>query len=166
MSNEFFKVGQIVNTHGIKGEVKVISLTDNPENFKRYGKVLVEDKWMEILGVKFQKDRVILKLEGIEDINTAETFKNKYIKVPRDGEPELEEGTYYVVDLIGCTVFDTEGKNLGKIFDVIETKNNDVYWIKEPKQLLIPVLPDIVLDINIEEKKIIISPVGVWSDED
>lgn len=166
MNNEFFKVGQIVNTHGLKGEVKVIALTDNPENFKRYGKVLIEDKWMEIQGVKFQKDRVILKLEGIEDINTAETFKNKYISVPRAGEPELEEGTYYVVDLIGCTVFDTEGKDLGKVFDVIETKNNDVYWIKEPKQLLIPVLPDIVLDVNVEEKKILIAPVGVWSDED
>lgn len=166
MSKEFFKVGQIVNTHGIKGEVKVISLTDNPENFKRYEKVLVEDRWMNILGVKFQKDRVILKLEGIEDMNTAETFKNKYISVPRDEEPELEEDTYYVVDLIGCTVYDTNGKDLGKVYDVIETKNNDVYWIKEPKQLLIPVLRDIVLDVNVEEKKILITPVGVWQDED
>ncbi|MBD7910430.1 MULTISPECIES: ribosome maturation factor RimM [Clostridium] len=166
MNNEFFQVGQIVNTHGIKGEVKVMCLTDNPENFKRYKKVLVDDKWLEILGVKFQKDRVILKLEGINDMNTAEEYKTKFLSVPRDEEPELEENTFYVVDIIGCTVYDTEGKDLGKVFDVIETKNNDVYWIKEPKQLLIPVLPDIVLDVDVEEKKILISPVGEWQDED
>lgn len=166
MNNEYFKVGQIVNTHGIKGEVKVMCLTDEPENFKRYGKVLVEDTWMKIEGVKFQKDRVILKLEGINDMNEAESYKKKYVKILRENEPELPEDTYYITDLIGCTVFDTDNKDLGKIFDVIQTKNNDVYWIKEPKQLLIPVLRDIVLDVNIEEKKVVITPVGVWQDED
>ena len=166
MSNEFFNVGQIVNTHGIKGEVKVLCLTDNKENFKRYEKVLIDDEYYNILGVKFQKDRVILKLEGIDDIDTAETFKQKYLKVLRENEPELDEDTFYVVDLIGCTVFDTNDKELGKIYDVIETKNNDVYWIREPKELLIPVLEDIVLDIDIEAKKIIIQPVGEWMDED
>ncbi|MDD6795913.1 MAG: ribosome maturation factor RimM [Clostridiaceae bacterium] len=163
---EFFNVGQIVNTHGIKGEVKVMCLTDDPKNFKRYKKVLVEDKWMNIQGVKFQKDRVILKLEGIENMNEAETYKQKYIKVPRSEEPELEEGTYYVTDIIKCTVYDTEGNNLGKVYDVIQTKNNDVYWIEKPKQLLIPVLDDIVLDINIDEEKIVIKPVREWLDED
>ncbi|PRR84180.1 ribosome maturation factor RimM [Clostridium vincentii] len=164
--SELFKVGQIVNTHGIKGEVKVMSLTSNPENFKRYKCVLVEDKWMNILGVKFQKDRVILKLEGIEDMNQAETYKQKYISVQRDKEPELEADTFYVTDLIGCTVYDTEDVNLGLVFDVLETKNNDVYWIKEPKELLIPVLRDIVLDVVIAEKRILIKPVREWQDED
>ena len=84
----------------------------------------------------------------------------------RENEPELEEDTYYVVDLIGCTVFDTNDKELGKIYDVIETKNNDVYWIREPKELLIPVLEDIVLDVDIEGNKVIIQPVGEWMDED
>jgi 16S rRNA processing protein RimM len=164
--SEFFTVGQIVNTHGIKGEVKVFSLTDTPENFKRYKCVLVEDKWMNILGVKFQKDRVILKLEGINDMNEAETYKKKYISIQRDKEPELDADTFYVTDLIGCTVFDTEGVNLGPVFDVLETKNNDVYWIKEPKELLIPVLRDIVLEVVTEEKRILIKPVREWQDED
>lgn len=164
--SEYFKVGQIINTHGIKGEVKVFPLTDDVNNFKRYKKVLVEDKWMNIQGVKFQKDRVILKLEGIDTMNDAETYKQKYLKVLRDEEPELEEGTYYVSDLINCTVFDTDNNELGKIYDVIQTKNNDVYWIRKPKELLIPVLEDIVLDINIDEKKIIIKPVKEWLDED
>lgn len=164
--NEFFKVGQIVNTHGVKGEVKVMCLTDDPQNFKRYKKVFVEDKWMNILGVKFQKDRVILKLEGINNMDEAETYKRKYVMVLRENEPELPEDTFYVVDLIGCNVFDTEGKDLGKVYDVIQTKNNDVYWIREPKELLIPVLRDIVLEVTPEEKKIVIRPVGEWQDED
>jgi len=164
--SEFFKVGEIVNTHGIKGEVKVFSLTNTPENFKRYKKVFVEDKWMNIQGVKFQKDRVILKLEGIESMTEAETYKKKFISIEREKEPELEEDTFYVADLIGCTVLDTKGVNLGMVDEVLETKNNDVYWIKQPKELLIPVLRDIVLEVVPEEKRILIKPVGEWQDED
>ena len=164
--SDYFKVGQIVNTHGIKGEVKVMAFTDDVNNFKRYKKILVGDTWKDILGVKFQKDRVILKLEGIDTMNDAETYKQKYLYVLREEEPELPEDTFYVSDLIGCTVYDTNDKNLGDIADVIQTKNNDVYWIKKPKELLIPVLRDIVLDVNIEDKKVIIRPVGEWQDED
>lgn len=163
---EYFKVGQIVNTHGIKGEVKVIPLTDDVNNFKRYGKVLIDDTWRKIQGVKFQKDRVILKLEGIESINEAETFKLKYLRVLRSEEPELPDNMYYIQDIIGATVYDTENNDLGKIAEVLETKNNDVYWIKKPKELLIPVLDNIVLEINVPEKKVIIKPVGEWLDED
>lgn len=163
---EYFRVGQIVNTHGIKGEVKVIPYTDDVNNFKRYKKVLVGEEWINIQGVKFQKDRVILKLEGIDTMNDAEMYKQKYLKVLREDEPELPEDTYYISDLIGCTVYDTEGKDLGEIYDVIQTKNNDVYWIEKPKQLLIPVLEDIVLDVDIDEKKVVIAPVKEWQDED
>ena len=163
---EYFKVGQIVNTHGIKGEVKVIPLTDDVNNFKRYGKVLIDDTWRKIQGVKFQKDRVILKLEGIESINEAETFKLKYLRVLRSEEPELPDNMYYIKDIIGATVYDTENNDVGKIAEVLETKNNDVYWIKKPKELLIPVLDNIVLEINVPEKKVIIKPVGEWLDED
>lgn len=164
--SEYFKVGQIVNTHGLKGEVKVISLTDDVNNYKRYGKVLVGDEWKDILGVKFQKARVILKLSGINSIEEAETYKQKYLEVIREDEPELVEGAYYLKDIEDCVVYDTNDKELGKVFEVIQTKNNDVYWIKQPKQLLIPVLKDIVLDINTDEKKIIIRPVLEWQDED
>lgn len=163
---ELFNVGQIVNTHALKGEVKVMVLTSDVNNFKRYGKVLVGDEWKKIESVKFQKDRVILKLEGIDSIEQAETFKGVYLKVLRADEPELGENEDYICDLIGSTVYDTDEKNLGKVFDVISTKNNDVYWIKQPKELLIPVLKDIVLDVNVDEKKITIRPVKEWQDED
>lgn len=163
---ELFNVGQIVNTHALKGEVKVMVLTSDVKNFKRYGKVLVGKVWKKIESVKFQKDRVILKLEGIDTIEQAETFKGVYLKVLRIDEPELSDDEDYVCDIIGCTVYDTEDKDLGKVFDVISTKNNDVYWIKQPKELLIPVLKDIVLEVNVDEKKIVIRPVRQWQDED
>ncbi len=161
-----FKIGQIVNTHGIKGEVKVYPLTEDVNKFKRLETVLVDGVEKKILGVKFQKDRVILKIEGIDSMNDAETYKQKYIEIPRENEPELPPDTYYVSDLKECTIYDTNEKEIGRIFDVISTPNNDVYWIKEPKELLIPVLRDIVLDIDINLKKIIIKPVGEWQDED
>lgn len=164
--SELFKIGQIINTHGIKGEVKVYPLTDDVQKFKKYKTLLIGGVEKNILGVKFQKDRVILKIEGVDDMNTAESYKQKYIEIKREEEDELPEDTYYVSDLKKCYVYDTEGKNLGKIFDVISTKNNDVYWIKEPKELLIPVLRDIVLDVDIDNQKVLIKCVGEWMDED
>lgn len=163
---KFFKIGQIINTHGIKGEVKVYPLTEDVTKYKKYKKLYIGGVERNILGVKFQKDRVILKIEGVDTMNDAETYKGKNVEILKVSEEKLPEDTYYVSDLKKCTVFDTEGKELGQIFDVISTKNNDVYWIQKPKQLLIPVLKEIVVDINMDEKKILVRPVGEWQDED
>ena len=163
---DILRVGKIVNTHGLKGEVKVIPLTDDPKRYNDLEFVLIDGVERKILGVKYQKDRVIVKVEGINSIEEAEKYKNKYMEIPREYAVPLEEDSYYIADIIGCTVYDTNGKDLGKIFDVIQTKNNDVYWIKKPKELLIPVLLEIVTDIDVENKKITIKPVGEWQDED
>ena len=186
------KVGKIVNTHGLKGEVKVIPLTDDMRRFDDLDFVLKEGMAVIVSGraavytangtfqlycntiqqeglgesCKYQKDRVIIKLEGVNKIEDAERLKEKFMEVTRENAVELEEDCYFLADLRECTVFDTTGKELGRIYDVIQTKNNDVYWIRKPKELLIPVLKDIVLDINIDERKIIIRPVGEWMDED
>ncbi|MGG7057552.1 ribosome maturation factor RimM [Clostridium nigeriense] len=163
---EILRVGKIVNTHGLKGEVKVIPLTDDPKRYNELEFVLIDGVKRNIENCKFQKDRVIVKVEGINSIEEAEKYKNKYMEIPREYAVPLEEDTYYIADIIGCNVYDTEGKNLGEVYDVIQTKNNDVYWIRKPKELLIPVLLDIVKDIDVENKKIVIKPVGEWQDED
>ena len=163
---DILRVGKIVNTHGLKGEMKVIPLTDDMRRYDDLEFVLLDGKEVKIEKVKYQKDRVILKLENIDIIEEAEKLKNKYLEIPREYAIELEEDTYFITDLIGCNIVDTDGKDLGQIYEVLQTKNNDVYWIKKPKELLIPVLLDIVLDINIEERKITIKPVGEWQDED
>lgn len=163
---DILRVGKIVNTHGLKGEVKVIALTDDPKRYNDLDFVLIDEVERKIQGCKFQKDRVIVKIEGIDSIEEAEKYKNKYMEIPREYAVPLEEDTYYIADIIGCNVYDTEGKSLGEVYDVIQTKNNDVYWIRKPKELLIPVLLDIVTDIDVENRKITIKPVGEWQDED
>ena len=163
---DILRVGKIVNTHGLKGEVKVIALTDDPKRYNDLDFVLIDGVERKIQGCKFQKDRVIVKIEGIDSIEEAEKYKNKYMEIPREYAVPLEEDTYYIADIIGCNVYDTESKSLGEVYDVIQTKNNDVYWIRKPKELLIPVLLDIVTDIDVENRKITIKPVGEWQDED
>ncbi|MNM88204.1 Ribosome maturation factor RimM [compost metagenome] len=163
---QFLNVGQIVNTHGVKGEVKVFPLTDDPMRFKKLKKVIIDNKDVQILSYKFQKDRVILKLEGVDTMDDAIRLKGKYLKVSREDAVKLPKDTYFIADLIGCSVFDTDETPLGEVYDVIKTGSNDVYWVKGIKELLIPVLKEIVLDINVEDKKIVIKPVKEWQDED
>ena len=167
---QLLQVGVISSTHGVRGEVKVFPTTDDPQRFKSLKNVILdtgkEQIPLEIQGVKFFKQFVILKFKGIDNINDIERYKRRSLFVTREDAVELEEDCYFLADLRECTVFDTEGKELGQIYDVIQTKNNDVYWIRKPKELLIPVLKSIVTDINIDERKIFIRPVGEWMDED
>lgn len=163
---QFLNIGQIVNTHGVKGEVKVFPLTDDPMRFKKLKMVIIDNKEVQILSCKFQKDRVILKLEGVDTMDDAMRLKNKYLKVSRENAVKLPKDSYFIADLIGCSVFDTDETPLGEVYDVIKTGSNDVYWVKGKKELLIPVLKEIVLEINVEDKKIVIKPVKEWQDED
>lgn len=162
---EFMSIGQITKPHGVKGEVKVFSLTDSLEEFKTLKKVYIDNVERRITSCKLQNDRVILKIDGIESMNDAEKYRNKYLKIHREDARILEEDTYYIADLLDCEVFDTDGEKLGKIYDVIETGSNDVYWVKGgKKEVLIPALKEIVLEVNIEENKVLIKPVNVWSE--
>ena len=107
-----------------------------------------------------QKNMVILKLKGIDDIDTAETFRNRVLTVPREELGELPEGTYYICDLLGCEVFTVDGTPLGKIDDIIKTGSNDVYSVRsgEGKQILIPVIDEVMRGVDIENKKITVQP--------
>lgn len=165
MSN-ILKVGKIVNTHGLKGEVKVLALTDDQKRFDDLEYVLIDGEEVKVQGCKYQKDRVIVKLEGVDKVEDAEMLKNKFMEIPREFAVELEEDCYFLSDLRECTVYDTDGKEIGEVYEVLQTKNNDVYWVKKPKEVLIPALQSIVTEIDIDNKKIIIRPIGEWMDED
>jgi len=159
---EFLAVGQIINTHGINGELKVYPLTDDIRRFRKLESVFIEGIEKKIVWCKLQSDKVILKIEGIDSIEEAHKYFTKYIEVKREDAVKLPENTFFVADLIGCSVYDSNGENLGVIFDVLHTGSNDVYWIKEGKELLIPALKDIVIEVDIINKKIIIKPVELW----
>lgn len=160
---EFMNVGQIGKTHGLKGEVKVFSLTDSLERFKKLKSVYIDGELRKVEGCKLQTDKVILKIEGIDTIEQAELYRNKYLMVSRENAIKLPEGSYYVADLLDCSVYEEDGEEeLGKVYDVLHTPGNDVYWVKGNTEVLIPVLKDIVLSIDMEKRVIIIKPVKEW----
>ncbi|MBB6696151.1 ribosome maturation factor RimM [Clostridium algidicarnis] len=163
---DYLSVGQISKPHGIKGEVKVIPLTDDIKRFRKLKKVYIDGNEKVIVWCKMQVDRVILKIEGIDTMEGAESLRNKYIQVKREEAVRLPKDSYFIADLLSCTVYDTSENKIGKVYDVIKTGSNDVYWIKDEKEILIPALKDIVLDVDIDSHKIIIRPIKEWQDED
>ena len=135
MKQEYFEVGQIVNTFGIKGFVKVNPLTDDVKRFEELESVFVvknkELIEMKIEEIKYHKNMVLIKFKGIEDINMAEKYKGCYIKIKRENAKKLPEDTYFIADLIGLPVYDESGNLLGKVDDIYNNKSHDIYVVKD-----------------------------------
>jgi len=159
---EMMTIGQIVNTHGIKGEIKVFPLTDDSKRFKKLKSVYLDGIDTKIESVKIGTKVVILKLEGIDTPEQAVNYKLKYLEIKRQDAVKLDKGSYFVVDIVGCTVFDTNGLKVGEVAKVLNLPANDVYQVAGEKEVLIPALKSVVKEINIEDKKIVIIPVGEW----
>ena len=156
------KVGKIVKTHSLKGEVKVISSTDfEEERFKKGSKLLITRGNQLIREVVVQsyrnhKNFLLVKFEGIDSVEEAEKLKNLQIKIDSDEVGELEENEFYFHQIIGCEVFDENDKNLGEIIDILTPGANDVWVIKgeNGKEILIPYIEDVVKKIDITSKKV------------
>lgn len=157
---EYFEIGQIVNTYGIKGFLKVVPYTDDMRKFEKLKTIEINKKGTltkyEIEEVKYSKNTVLLKLKGIDDINEAEKYKNCYIRINRSDNEQLPEDTYYIVDLIGLEVITVDGKILGKVQDIFGTGSNDVYVVKDElgKQILLPAIESVIKEINLDAQKI------------
>ncbi|MDF2502773.1 MULTISPECIES: ribosome maturation factor RimM [Clostridium] len=160
---EFLTVGQIINTHGVKGEVKVYPLTDNTNRFRKLKKVYIDGIEKNISWCKIQPDKIIMKIEGIETPEIAMKYKNKYLQVNRENAVSLDEGRYFVADIIGCRVIDEDNNDIGTVFDVIVTGSNDVYWVKGNEEVLVPALKSVVVKMDMDNKLIVIKPVKTWS---
>lgn len=156
------EVGKIVNTHGLRGEVKIVTWTDSPDVFEDLEYVYAVKKHEEIKlfikGIKYQKNNIIVKFAEIQSIEEAETYKNCILKADRDMLGELPQGVYYIADLIGCEVYDDEENKLGKISDVFNTGANDIYAVSAPerKDLLIPVTDQTIIKVDIENKRVMV----------
>ncbi|MBQ8802715.1 MAG: 16S rRNA processing protein RimM [Tyzzerella sp.] len=159
---QFLRVGVISSTHGIRGEVKVYPTTDDVKRFKKLKNVILdtgrEHLHLEVEGVKFFKQFVILKFKGIDNINDIEKYKGKDLLVDRANAVKLRKDEYFVVDLIGLEVFTEDGEKFGTMKDVLETGANDVYIIDSLNhgEVLIPAIKQCVLDIDIENRKMVI----------
>ena len=156
---EYLRIGVITQPHGIKGEVKVYPTTDDLDRFNQVEDVLLETKKgrtpMKIQGVKYFKGMAILKLSGINSMDEAETWRQADIMIHRSQSP-LEEGQYFIADLIGCTVYRDDDTILGELTDVLQTGANDVFEVKRPdgKEVLLPRIPECILSIDVEARKI------------
>lgn len=153
---QLLRVGVISSTHGVRGEVKVYPTTDDPNRFKKLKNVVLDTGReyieLEISGVKFFKEQVILKFKGIDNINDIEKYKGKDLLVHREDAVELGENENYVADLIDLKVVTDEGKTLGILVDVMETGANDVYVVEteDGEELLIPAIRDCILDVDLD----------------
>lgn len=159
------EVGKIVNTHGVKGEIKIKSDSDFTETRFQPGEVVeIEREGKETLEFKIASYRMhkglhMLTFEGINNINDIEYLKGEMIVQERDHEEiELGEHEYFYSDIIGCTVFDDEDTPIGRVIEIFETGANDVWVVKGDKEYLIPYIADVVKDIDVEGRSIKITP--------
>lgn len=159
-------IGQVGKPHGIKGEVKVLPLTDDIRRFRRLTYVIIKGTEYKVEFVKLQADRAILKLEGFDTPEALAPLRDQYVEVRREDAVKKKKDEFFIDELRGMQVFDTEGQDLGLIYDVIQTGSNDVYWIQKPKQLLIPAMKTIVVSVDVNENKMVIRPSREWNYED
>lgn len=160
-------IGKIVAPHGVRGDIRIMPLTDRPEQFLNLSYLLLEDgRQLTVKAARFHKRMVLVSTKEITTMNDAELLRDKKILIRAEDLPPLEEGRFYVADLIGLSVFDEEGKQLGTFKDSITTGSNDVYIIAVPggKDLLIPALKIYVREINLQEKRIVVK-LPEWTDE-
>ena len=155
---DLLKVGVITTTHGVRGEVKVFPTTD-PERFLDLEYVILdagrEMKKLEIRNVKFFKNLVILKFNGIDNINDIEKYRKMPLLVSRENAVELEEDEYYMADIIGMDVYTEDGEKFGVLEDIMETGANDVYVVSTEAHTeeLLPAIHDCILDVDTENRK-------------
>ncbi|MCY9666676.1 ribosome maturation factor RimM [Paenibacillus alginolyticus] len=161
MSEKLVTVGRIVNSHGIRGELKVVPETDFPERFDKGNALIIVDSQNKQTPVtvktsRLHKNMFILQLEEFSNINEVEKFKGSLLKIEAKDQQPLEEGEYYYHEIIGCKVVTEEGQELGLVSEVLTPGANDVWVVALPKgkQLLLPVIDDVILEVDIANKTI------------
>ena len=159
---EYVRIGLIAKPQGIRGEIKVNCLSDRLDRFLELEDVFVEDKGVftpyRVKGARLGQDCAFLFLEKIYTRDEAEALRGRYLCVDRAHAIKLPEGRYFIFDLIGCSVVTDKGATLGQVTEVLQPGANDVYVVSDgEKEVLIPVVDGIVLSVDIEAKRIIVS---------
>ena len=172
MGKRYLEIGKITNVHGLHGEVKVYPWCDDPAFLCEFDTLYTDAKGLhpvKLLRARVQQSVVIVQLEGVDTREAAEAMRGTVLYMDRD-EVELEDGIYFIQDLIGLTVLDADsGKEWGKITDVMQTGANDVYVMRTPegRELLFPAIPEVVLETDPEGGTMTIRPLkGLFDDAD
>ncbi|WP_093792043.1 ribosome maturation factor RimM [Sporomusa acidovorans] len=157
--NDLITIGKIVAPHGVRGDVRILPLTDFPDRFLSLKAAFIDDLGqLELESAKQHKKFVLLKFAGFNSMNDAERLRGKLIKIERKDVVKLPEGKYYIFDIIGLNVFTEDGELLGIITDVLQPGSNDVYVVKlqDKKELLIPAIKEVVKKVDIANKQMIV----------
>ena len=143
----WIEAGRIVNTHGVAGEVKIEVWLDSPQLLKRCGRVFLDGRELAIRSGKIQKQFLIAKLDGVEDVNTAMALKGRVVEIARD-DARLPKGAFFLRDILGASVVDEEGREIGKLTDVLERPASNIYVVQGETEHLIPAVPAFVLNTD------------------
>lgn len=157
MKHRYLEAGKIVNTHGIAGEVKIMPWADDPDFLLDFTTLYLDGKPIQVRSARVHKNAVLMKLDGVDDINEAMKLKNKVVSIDRE-DVELEEGAFFLADLYGLEVRNADnGQILGKITDVLTPPANNVYVVKGEKQeYMIPAVPEFVVETNVDEGYVLV----------
>ncbi|MGF7057244.1 ribosome maturation factor RimM [Brassicibacter mesophilus] len=160
--DNYIRVGKILNTHGIKGDLKVLPLTDEPSRFEKLKTVFIDDEnsKVEIEKVWYSKGFVMIRLNGYNDINEVIKFKNCYILIDEKDALKLPKDSFFISQIIGLTVFLSDGNELGEVVEVLQPGANDVYVIRgNNKEFLIPAVKEFVKEIDLDNNRMVIDPI-------
>ena len=149
MKNQYLEAGEIVGTHGIRGEVKIMPWCDGPDFLKAFHTFYIEGTPYKVEAARVHKNMLLCKLQGVDDVSIAQTFKNKVVKIDRDSAP-VAKGRVFIADLIGLPVY-AEGEEIGTLKDVYSGPANDVYIVKGKREYMIPAVSEFLEDVNPDE---------------
>ena len=164
MKNEFLEIGQIVTTHGVRGEVKVMPWADSPEFLLDFDVLYLDGAPVRVRSARVQKTCVLLQLEGIDTLEQAAALREKVLCIRHD-DAKLPEGAVFIADLVGLPVL-ADGRQIGKITEIMQRPGNDVYVVQGDREYLIPAVPEFILERNTEEGFVRVKLIeGMASDE-
>lgn len=158
---DYYRIACIVRPHGVQGNVKLQPLTDDPNRFRGLKEAYLEADGkrtlVKLTGIGISRDAVTLHIEGVETREQAELLRGAYLCVDKAHAVKLPPDTYFVADLIGCTVTDTAGETYGRITDVLETGANDVYVVEGERPMMLPALKKVLHEVDVEQKRIVLN---------
>ncbi|MBR4892978.1 MAG: 16S rRNA processing protein RimM [Clostridia bacterium] len=149
------EVGKIVNTRGLRGEVKIYPYLDEIEVFNEFEYLLVDNKEYKIKGIKFFKNMVFVTFFGVDSVEAAESLKNQLAEVYVKDLPELSDGEFYIKDILGMEVVKDDGEKLGIIKNVLRTGSNDVYEVERDgkKPMYLPAIKDVIINTDLDSNR-------------
>ncbi len=147
--NEFLDCGQIVNTHGVHGEVRIVPWADSPDFLCQFSALYVDGSALPVTASRVHKGSVIARLQGVDTVERAMALKGKTVQIRR-ADAKLPEGAFFLADIIGLNVVDEDGQKLGKLKEVLSPSIQQIYVVEGEREIMIPAVPEFILETNIE----------------